>query len=469
MAANTWAQVPVAASLDSLNPRYDPALNPKFGINTFPEYMSSNGWDGIVTAWCGACFDRGRDELLIPIAGGHADYAGNDQLVLQLRQETPQWVRRGKPSGWDNSVITNDQAQLQSGSTGSSAVLPSGTSAPLLWTGARDEGSSVDGFYVGMTLGTFSMGTRTITAYNGTTKVATLDSAWGGSGDASGQRFYISNGGPMVAGLLGEKSGRYSDGRARAVHTYNIPEFADLDDAPYMAVGGSGPSWTSSQGYFDTLRIDRLTGAHTFSTAPSSTIAASPFGGACAYDPTRGTKGSIWYFGQNGSRMGRLDVATKAWTQSGASTSRGAEQTLLYLPGYDLLLLSSSSGTSPWVIYDPAADTFTNITANVSGTPAGGVTNYGASQPCYVAADNSVYWWNNPSGSTTVINKMVVPASPKTGSWAITQTTPAGSNAVTPSARTANGTYGRFRYSSHLDGFVLLNSVTGPVYFYART
>lgn len=463
MTANTWAEVPVAVSLASLNPTLDASINPNFP--SFPEYASSNttSWSTLASAWNGGCYDRSRDEFLIPLTGGHADYAGNDFLALRLYMDSPVWERRCNPSGWDGSVITNDQARLRPGSSGSVVYFAQGTDAPLLHTGARDEASAVDDFYNGMTLSVFGQTNRAITDYDGATGAATVTPAF--SGDQSGKLYSVSNG-PMVHGLNGEKTGRYSDGRARAVHTYNIPEFSDLDDAPWMAVGGSGLSWTASQGNYDSLRVDRVNGAHSFNDGPSSSVAASPLGAGCTYDPTRGSKGSIWYCGQNGSYLLRLDCDTRTWSQSASFSPRGGQQMLVYLPGHDLILLANNSGG--WAIYDPVANTMTNIGGNVSGTPAGGATDIGAAQLCYVAADNSVYWWNNPAGSTAVINKMTVPANPKTGAWTITQTTPAGSNTVTPSARQANGTFGRFRYSSRLDGFVLWNAVDGPVYFYAR-
>jgi hypothetical protein len=457
--AQTWVEVPVVAALSTLSPHLDASINPNFPGN--PEYMSAGAgsWATLCTAWNAGCYDKGRDEFLIPLTGGHADYAGNDYLALRLRLDSAQWVRRSNPTGWDGTVITNDQARLVSGS-GTTVVLPSGTQAPLLHTGARDEASAVDDAYNGMTLSVFGQTNRTITDYVGSTRTATVDPAF--AVDMANRLYSISNG-PMVQGLLGERTGRYADGRARPPHTYNVPCFADLDDAPWMPVGGAGLSWTASQSTYEPLRVDRVTGAHTFYTAPSSTIAASPFGGATAYDPTRGAKGSFWYIGQGGGVIGRFDIDAGTWSQSLSFSVRGGEQCLTYLPDHDLLLVGSSA--PQWAIYDPVANTLTNITT--SGTPAGGNTSFGKCLPEYVAADGRVYWWNHGS-DRALINYMTIPANPKVDTWAIAQTTPHGSNAVTPTAAASNGTYGRFRYSSFLDGFMLFNSVDGPLYFYAR-
>ncbi len=459
--ANTFVEIPVAAPLSTLGPHLLPAINPNFPA--FPEYMSAGGtsWASLCTAWNGGCYDTRRDHFYAgPITGGHADYAGNDMIVLELRSEVPTWYRRSLPTGWNGAVATNDQARLVSGS-GSTVVFPAGTQAPLLWDGSRDEASAVDDAYNGMTLNVFAQTSRTITDYVGATRTATVSPPF--TVDMANRLFSVSNG-PMVLGLNGEKSGRYADGRARSVHTYNIPVYAERDDSPWMPVGGSGYSWTASQGNSISLRVDRATGDHTFSTGPNSTITSAPFGAATASDPTRGPKGSIWYFGQGGTVFGRLDLATRTWTQSASCPARGGEQCLVRLPLHDLLLLGGTG--SPWAIYDPKDNTWTNIT--VTGTPAGGNTSFGKAQLCYVLKDNSVYWWNNPTGSTTLLNKMTVPANPKTGTWTITQTTPHASNSVTPTPAQGNGTYGRFRHSVYLDEFIFFNDVAGPVYGYAR-
>jgi hypothetical protein len=183
--------------------------------------------------------------------------------------------------------------------------------------------------------------------------------------------------------------------------------------------------------------------------------------GSC-FDSTRGTKGTIWWLGGGGSRFGKLDVDTLTWSTSANIGAQPSYVGLCILPG-DLMLCAFDGA---FKVFDMAAETL--HTPTFSGTAAGSVTDYGHAQPYYCAADNRVYWWNNPSGSTVAINYMTVPANPKNDTWTIAQTTADGSNAVTPSARQGNGTYGRFWYSQFLDGFGLMNDVDGPVYFYAR-
>jgi hypothetical protein len=458
--ARRFVEVPMEAPYSALSPHLDASINPNYPGN--PEYMSSGAtsWSYTILAWCSWAFDRATNEILAPINGGHGDYAGSDSLRGRLNRDVGVWERIKPPAGWDGSVITNDQARLVSGS-GTTVVLPAGTQAPLLWDGSRDEASATDDAYNGMTLSVFGQSDRTITDYVGSTRTATVSPAF--AVDMADRLFSISDG-PMVMGLKGEQSGRYSDGSPRPVHTYNLPVLNTITGNAWIPVGGSGPSWTASQGYYHAVEFDRETGAATIRAAPTSTQAAGSLGAAATFDPTRGTEGSIWYYGRNGSRIIRLDCAADTWHQSGPTISpRGGEQCLVYLPDHDLLLMGGTG--DPWMLYDPVADTYHTLTT--SGTPAGGNTDFGRSCPEWVPAANAVYWWDGPSGHTTEYNRMVIPASPKTDTWVIEVIEPHEDNEVTPVAAATNGTYKRGPYSPSLDGFFVVND-TSTVYFYCR-
>lgn len=366
MTANTWAVVPVAASLESLNPATDPLLNPNYPAK--PEWMSSMGWSGIMAAWCGACYDHTRDELVLPLQGGHADYAGNEALALDLYKPAPTWRRPRPPSGAVGYLLTTNDGQ--------------------------------------------------------------------------------------------EASGKYSDGRARAIHSYNKPVYVPTDDAWWIPVLGN-TSWSGSGGAFWTVRIDRVTGEHTFFGQASSAIAAAPSGSGACYDASRD---AIWYFGQNGSRFGRFRMATKVWEEMPNVGAQGGSTCLTYIPTIDCILMGNNSG---WQLYDCAAGTMTPVTT--SGTAIANVSVLGSAQPHYVPSLNAICWWNN-STNAAFINQMVVPASnPKTSTWAISQLPVAAGNSVVPAVAGANGTFGRFQYSPRLGGFILTHLPTGPVWFYALT
>lgn len=456
--AQTWIEVPVEAMLSTLNPANDPTLNPNYPSK--PEYMSSisTSWVAMYSAWNGGVWNEARKRWANVITGGHADNASNEMFEYLLGLSTTRFERLTKPSGWDGSVITDDRPVTQAGSAGDTVVLAGGANAPVIF-GGTDGASNVNGAYVGQTISIASRPIKTITAYDGSTYTATVDSSY--TDPIEGRFYLIGNG--TDHGTRGEQTGRYSDGRARSVHGYNKPVHVPADGAYYIPVLGA-PSWTASRGDANlTVRIDEYTGAHTFFSGPPSPLTGyAPAGSGSCYDPTRGTNGSIWWFGQNGSRFGRLDVETKEWTVTASIGAQAGYVALCRLPG-DLILLALDGA---FKVFDCAAETLS--TPTFSGTAAGGVNDYGHAQPVYVAADNRVYWWNNPSGSTEAINYMTVPANPKTDTWTIQQTTPAGSNVVTPGARQANGTYGRFFYSESLDGFGLLNDVATAPLFYAR-
>jgi hypothetical protein len=77
--------------------------------------------NGIVTAWNGAAYDSDRDWLIIPAAGGHCDYAGNEVYVFDLHAGV--WRRDTDPT---TSVIP----QLGERPVTSSYSLPDGSQAP---------------------------------------------------------------------------------------------------------------------------------------------------------------------------------------------------------------------------------------------------------------------------------------------------------------------------------------------------
>lgn len=73
--------------------------------------------------------------------------------------------------------------------------------------------------------------------------------------------------------------------------------------------------------------------------------------------------------------------------------------------------------------------------------------------------------WSN-STNTTQITTLTPGANPRTDAWTVSTLPVSGANAVTPSARVSQGTYGRFAYSPRLGGFLVFNSTSGSHYFY---
>ena len=119
-------------------------------------------------------------------------------------------------------------------------------------------------------------------------------------------------------------------------------------------------------------------------------------------------------------------------------------------------------------VFDCATETM--YSPPITGSFPSGITvsSMSGAQPRYVQSGQFFAVWNN-STNTTAITIFNVPANPRTGTWTVDQLPVAGSNTVTPTARTPNYTYGRFFYSQKLDGFGVINGVTEQPYFYARS
>lgn len=102
MAARTWAAIPSRNTLRAIDPARDPALNPYLANNPNDNrgpWGGVMGLAGVVTPWCGACYDSGSDSLWLPLGGGHQDYAGNEAYALCLADEVPEWRMPRPPSG----------------------------------------------------------------------------------------------------------------------------------------------------------------------------------------------------------------------------------------------------------------------------------------------------------------------------------------------------------------------------------
>jgi hypothetical protein len=405
MAANTWTAVPATNTLAAVDPEKNPAVNPN-GTSNAP-WHSVGGQHTIVDAWNGACYDDLTHTFFIGPAGGHADYGGNERYRIKLGAAAPAWEMYGKPSGAIGNLID--------------------------WSNPNDD-----------TTGTFS------------------------------------------------------DGVPRSVHTYNYPVFVPNYGqvlARLTALYASGHDLKKA------FRIDPVSGATSllkdYSTAPNAGGTTSV--GAACYDETRHC---IWMLHTGGSALQRLDILTGTVTQCGTADNRAAGNNAIYfLPEWDALLCISRSNpaatpTMPDVGINtglsiinltarPGRPAFTQTGLAISGSFAAGFGCWDAarsgSQAFYegvIGGDTGAigaFWderrhrlvmWGNET-NTAQLSTLTPGADPFTGPWTAGAIALGSGNAVTPSVQVRNGTYGRFAYSPSYDGVFLLNSVNGPLYFYA--
>lgn len=258
-----------------------------------------------------------------------------------------------------------------------------------------------------------------------------------------------------------EASGVYSDGQPRAVHSYNKPVYVP-GDGPWLGVAGA--AWFSgSDGLLAPLRVDPVTGNGTYgatiTTTPPS-VAATSGGGAC-YDSSRHC---IWFRVAGTGYIFKYDLAGDSWSREGSSLAGGSYAGLCYVAAQDLIAYLDGNGTGTFRIYDPTAGTYSAPAVSGSTTGAG-IT--GQAQPWWIASLGVIAWWDN-STATTSISTLTPPVGDwKSGTWTLGSLSVNGANAVTPTARNSNGTYGRFAYSPNLGGFFLLNSAEQDAYFFA--
>jgi hypothetical protein len=111
MAANTWVEVPATNTFDSINPKFDPAINPTYGVNAnHPAPWDSSaggGFHSIFTSWSSSAYDDQRHMMYVYCAGGHDDYGGNERLQVNLGADAPVHSFTGGQGGWPTGAIGN--------------------------------------------------------------------------------------------------------------------------------------------------------------------------------------------------------------------------------------------------------------------------------------------------------------------------------------------------------------------------
>lgn len=253
-----------------------------------------------------------------------------------------------------------------------------------------------------------------------------------------------------------ESSGVYTgDGRPRSVHSYNKPVFVP-GSGPWLGI--TGAAWHSTAGVLKPLFVNPNTGEGTYGSAIGAGIAPlvseTSNGGAC-YDSTRG---AIWFRVAATGYIFKYVIATDTWTREGPSKALSGPVSLVYNASKDLIIMSCSLGL---VIYDPVATTYTTCTTTGSTT---GAAIYTESQLRWTGTDFA--WWNNAT-NTTIISKLTPPTGDwKSGTWTLGEYTVSGANTVTPDAKIAAGTYGRFMYSSNFNGFLLQGDAHQDLFFF---
>jgi hypothetical protein len=263
-----------------------------------------------------------------------------------------------------------------------------------------------------------------------------------------------------------EGGGVYSDGRPRSSHSYNVQLY--VPGLGPILIGCPGP-WYAGGGLVKWMVIvDETDGEPTFTPQMSVISTDNLAGSGCCYDPHRNC---VWLAQKGNNALVKIiPGAGNDWTNCsgsavGSAISKGSGASIAYHPESHCLLIGNNTNSTThgsYRVFDPENTTL--YTPTNSGSVSGGLLG-GDSQPRWVETLGAFCVWDNAS-STTLITRITLGANPRTDAMTIDALTVAGGNAVTPSAKTANGTFGRFAHSERFGGFILFNSVSGDTYFY---
>lgn len=250
-----------------------------------------------------------------------------------------------------------------------------------------------------------------------------------------------------------ESTGVYADGRPRAIHSYNknvyVPNLG-------FVVAVQGNTYFSAQaGTAKTIIFNQDGDVSYFDGSYIHNGSGTSGMGAC-YDSNRH---AIIAKATNISRFARFDLTTKQWAQFGSSSIQTSSYTALeFMPEHDAFLVMrngfcyiADAGTGDWQQID-----FTGSLV--------GMSLLGRAQPRYLGGNQFAVWDN--STNTTAINILSFSSDPFADTWHISQLPLSPENAVTPTVRQAEGTYGRFFHSPKLGILGVINAVNQPIYFY---
>lgn len=113
-ASGTWVQVPMSATLSSVDPIKSPQYNPRYP--NAPEWAeNTDRQTAIVDAWCGAAYDEATDTMWLGLGGGHRDYAGNEVYRCNFSAAAPAWQMVRPPSGAIGNLLTTNDGRESTG------------------------------------------------------------------------------------------------------------------------------------------------------------------------------------------------------------------------------------------------------------------------------------------------------------------------------------------------------------------
>lgn len=260
-----------------------------------------------------------------------------------------------------------------------------------------------------------------------------------------------------------ESTGLYSDGRLRAVHSYNnnlyIPGIGPV-------VSRMGGCWISGQAGADKAsKIDETTGEATLILNYGGTTGLGSQYGAAAYDASRNY---LYLLGVSTVQLAYINLTNNAVGHLGVFDNLTNNYCkMVYLAEYDLLAVFQGGGTGfpqPFFLYD-CANGYTIIQPTITGAYPSGFTIRGQGGADWDAINHRFVMWG--ATDTKTIVTLSPTGNPRTAAWSVGALSISGANTTTPTTGALNGTFGRFGYSKNLGGCYLLNATSDPIYFFA--
>jgi len=292
--------------------------------------------------------------------------------------------------------------------------------------------------------------------------------AQGGHSDWSGNEVYELLLNVTTPAWVRVKDTRYTygtgsamdDGSPRATHGRNMIAYCDnTNEVIISSIVGDAPNGNSNSGLF------RLSSSLVWTQGASNAIDSGFEAGGCEYDPTTSY---LWIVGaQSNTSVSRYNPATNTHTGYNWYLNRGyyggtaispTKRCFVHVGGH---LVATDSIV--FLDLDNVATTGWQTPAAVSGS---GPTTQGLGLVWHAASGAFLTW---ESGST--LYKLTPPANIVSGTWVWSTVSADASNAVTPSTKQAQGTYGRFNILENVGGsgrdmLVLVNAINESTYVY---
>lgn len=252
----------------------------------------------------------------------------------------------------------------------------------------------------------------------------------------------------------------FTDGRPRAVHAQDYQLW--VPGHGYFLAGGNSPWSASYTGASRRIWHMAEDGTFTLRATHASQVGHDHI--AAVHDPDDDV---IWHWSDAANPgLSRFDPGDDSFVTVAPATGYAHTSTARFDPDRGLLVLFARTGTGPKiVVWQKTASKTVGaqfIPANFSGTPPNDVALMGPAVDYVPGAQRWIAWNNGGALAADAFHVLTPPAVGGDyvgGAWAWETLTPAPYSAVTPTAKQANGTLGRFRYDPYLEACLLVNAI----------